>query len=361
MPEKPCFFKRRCYWIYVLLIGFIFSFSPETIASDEAQSARQFSLIQQTRQPEISTDGKSVAFLWDITGQTQVWVYELSRPFPTQVTFFDEPVESVKWIPKSEELVVSVRNSFGNTALYRVDRFGYQLTPLSDKPQATFILKAFSNDGQKLAYASNMLEPSKLDAYILDLKSNISTLIAAENVPVQPVSFSPNGSQLLISKGYPEIQNHLFLVNTKSLKQVRLTDKRIKARYEGGDWTPDGKGFYTATTYKRNQKTLALISLQKRRRKIIRGKISPINLGQSCLISYNLSENGKYFTYTLLSEGKYHTVVQNLKTRRNVELEDAHDIAKVDFTSDSKHFVLTFANATNPTQTLLYDPETKKR
>lgn len=354
-------FSKASRIVYSLFAAFIIFFSlPSDCHAGEIEiKAKQFSQIRQTKAPVLSSDGKYVAFLWDITGKTQVWVYELERAFPNQVTFFEHDVVGVEWVPNSTDLIVSAKNEKGNQHLFQLDCFGYNFKQLSKDSDAAYLLEAISNNGNYLAYASNERDPAVLDTYLYDLKSQKSTLVAAENQPIQPVSFSPDNKNLLISKGNPLISNHLFLVDLKSLKQVQLTDKKVQARYQGGDWTPDGKGFYTATTYKHKQRTLALMSLQKRRRVVVRGKLSPIELGNACLLSYNLSENGKYFTYTLLDEGKFHTVIQNLKTRRTVEIEDGHDIERVDFSPDSKQFILTFSNATNPSQTVLYDPETK--
>ncbi len=362
MSQKPGLPRlRTACWFYLTVCTLLVCIPQKSNANDKPNLARQFSLIQQTHASEISDDGNYVAFLWDITGKNEVWVYDIQNPFPSQITFFDQDVVDLKWIPKSTELVITLRNDQGNDELYKLDRFGYHLKALSDNPNATFILKAFSRDGAFLAYASNKREPNVLDAYLINLKTLKHTLIAAENQQIEPISFSPKGSYVLISKGNPQISNHLFLVNAKTLKQIQLTNKKVTARYEGGNWTPDGKGFYTATTYKRDQKTLALMTLVKRRRKIVRGKLSPIDLGDACLTNFNLSNDGKYFTYSLLDEGNYHTVIQNLKTRRNIEIEDAHDLVKVGFTADSQTFILTYSNATNPSQTVLFDPQTKKQ
>ncbi|MGZ3722030.1 MAG: hypothetical protein ACXVA9_03805, partial [Bdellovibrionales bacterium] len=46
--------------------------------------------------PQISTDGQ-IAYLSRVSGTTQVWKTNLKGEWPTQLTFFDEPVEPPEW------------------------------------------------------------------------------------------------------------------------------------------------------------------------------------------------------------------------------------------------------------------------
>jgi len=346
-----------------LLFFFIFFTlqSSPSLFGQELNLSQKFSQIYTTDEPSLSSDASQFTLLWDITGKKQVWTVEFGKPFPLQLTFFNEEITFAKWVPKHDFILFGAKTGVDGAAqLYLIKPNGNNLKRLTQKDSAEYHFKAFSNDGKWIAYESNERNPEILDAYVMNLETKESKLIAAEEKCTRPLSFSPDGKYLLLSKGNPAVNNNLFLTDLKTLKQVLLTKHKGNAIYKAGDWTPDSKALYVSTTEREAFHTLALLTLVKYRRKVVRGKLSHIKLGEHDLASFNLSNDGKYFTYTLFQDGYYRTIVQNLKTRRTIELDDGDDIISADFTEDSKRFILKYGNATNVTQTVLYNLETKK-
>ncbi|ACF14101.1 peptidase S9 prolyl oligopeptidase active site domain protein [Chloroherpeton thalassium ATCC 35110] len=336
-------------------------FSSPVLLGQEMSLAEKFSRMYITGEPSLSSDANRFTFLWDITGKKQVWVAEFASTFPLQLTFLSEEITFVEWVPKHELILFGAKTgAAGTTQLYLIKPNGSDLKRITSKDSAEYRFKAFSNDGKWMAYEANARKANILDAYTMNLETLERRLIAAEDDCVRPISFSPDASYLLLSKGNQAVNNDLYLADLKTLKQVLLTKHKGNAIYHGGDWTPDGNALYVSTTENETFHTLALLTLVKYRRSVVRGKLSPISLGKYDLAEFHLSNDGKYFSYTLLQDGYSRTVVQNLKTRRTIELDDADDVISADFTEDSKLFVLKYGSATNVTQTVLYEPETKK-
>lgn len=58
--------------------------------------------------PTFSPDGKTLAFVCDLSGTPQVWTATTEGGWPTLVTALDDPVSSVEWSPSGNWLAISV-------------------------------------------------------------------------------------------------------------------------------------------------------------------------------------------------------------------------------------------------------------
>jgi len=109
-----------------------------------------------------------LAFLLDTTGVPQVWTLDRPHGWPTQRTFYDEPVSFATFSPTRSELVFGMDEG-GNERmqLFRLDADG-TITPLTAVPDAKHRWGGWSHDGDRFAFASNRREESVFDVYVQD-------------------------------------------------------------------------------------------------------------------------------------------------------------------------------------------------
>lgn len=346
----------------LLMIAFLLSVSSTPIEARETPSIQQYLTVQSTGIPELCPDGSRFVFLWNVTGTYQVWVAKTDAPFPEQLTFFEEDVALVRWSPAEDRLIVGLGKSAGEiTQLYSILPDGTALEKLSQGGSAIYRNVSFSPDGKLLVYSANERNPEIFDTYSYNLGTRENKLVVSDQVSSAPINFSPDQKYLLISKGDGVLNNDIFLIDLETNTQHLLTQHEGNALFCNGDWTPDNKGFYLTTTYKRDRKTLALMTLTKQGKKAVKGKMSYIDLGDFEVAHFNLSPDGKYFTYTMNQDGYYRTTVQNLKTREVVELERQNEISRVSFFPGGKKFIVTYASPTALPEIVLYDPVTKAK
>src|SRR5262245_20630375 len=66
---------------------------------------QQLSLIRSVSECQIAPDGKTVAFVTDITGALELWTVPAAGGWPSQLTNLNEQVSDIRWSPDGEWIV----------------------------------------------------------------------------------------------------------------------------------------------------------------------------------------------------------------------------------------------------------------
>ena len=106
--------------------------------------------------PSFSPDGKTIAYVSNISGLPQVWTVDAAGGYPQLVTAFDDGVGSVQWSPDGAWLAFTLAPGGGmNEQVYLVRPDGTGLKRLTDGGKETNRLGPWSHDGRVLVLGSN--------------------------------------------------------------------------------------------------------------------------------------------------------------------------------------------------------------
>jgi Tol biopolymer transport system component len=86
-----------------------------------AYTAEQLTLLRNTTECRLAPDGRTVAFVSDITGAPELWTVPAAGGWPTQLSSLHERVADVRWSPDGRWLVFT--SDYGGNErrdLYRV-------------------------------------------------------------------------------------------------------------------------------------------------------------------------------------------------------------------------------------------------
>ena len=83
-------------------------------------------------QPTLSPDGRMMAYISDVSGTPQVWIKNLQRGDPIQITEGPYAARSPSWSPNDDQILFT-RNVPGGSAIYSVGTLG--------SPQATMVVE----------------------------------------------------------------------------------------------------------------------------------------------------------------------------------------------------------------------------
>jgi len=230
-------------------------------------SIDRFLNIRSATSPTFSPDGRFVAFLTNITGVMQLWQVPVEGGWPTQLTFTNESVRSAHYSPIRHEIIYSM-DTGGNerTQLYLLKGVGvgtdhgigdgWVSENLTNHPEAIHTFGGWSHDGEKITFAANREKPDRFDIYIQDLKAirERKRPEAAKLLAKGPGGYymahgwSPDDSQLLLSRNESNQKQELFILDVASGKSRHIPPGIDEAQYHSPRWSADGKSVYCAST-----------------------------------------------------------------------------------------------------------------
>jgi dipeptidyl aminopeptidase/acylaminoacyl peptidase len=170
----------------------------------------------------------------------------------TQLTFFPDRITGAHYGPQGSNYFTFVKDVGGGEwfQFYRYDLADGNVTLLTDgKSRNTD--GAFAHHDNRFAYSSTRRTGQDTDIWIMDA-TNPKTdhmLLQLDGGGWSATDWSPDNKKLLLKQELSANQSYLWLVDVASGEKKLLTSKngQEEVAYNGGIFSKDGKGFYTAT------------------------------------------------------------------------------------------------------------------
>src|SRR5437870_2871666 len=142
--------KKICFALFVFCL---FSIS---VFSQQNYTIQQYLTIRSASSPNLSPDGKRMAYLTNVTGTSQIWMMDLPGGTPKQITNYDDNVGFVRWSPAGNGIVFGkAKGGDENTQLFWMSNDGANIKQLTDNPKVRYNFGDWSGDGKKIFYSSN--------------------------------------------------------------------------------------------------------------------------------------------------------------------------------------------------------------
>ena len=233
----------------------------------------------------LSPDGRTVSFLTNVTGSSQIWTVPSSGGWPEQITFFNDAVTAVEWSPRGDWIAFSKDNGGDeNYQIYLVTPDGARLIALTAAPSVRHNFGGWSKDGRFIAYSSNARNPKHFDVYLMDVASRQPRLALQRDEYLGAGPFSNDGRLLIVSRANGSLDDDLFVVDVSAITgqgaaakaaataetpaapagPVLLTPHRGVAGYEAIDWAPDDRSLWLLSDADREFQALGRLDLAKK-------------------------------------------------------------------------------------------------
>jgi dipeptidyl aminopeptidase/acylaminoacyl peptidase len=262
------------------------------------------------------TESRSAAFLDWHPGKPEMLiltrfgdtnqVHLLTQPggARTQLTFFDDRINSASFDPRSGGFFVFSKSAGGNefNQNYRYDFATGDVVLLTDG-RSRNSAPVWSPDGRHLAYTSTRRNGADTDLYLESPNEPESDRLLAQvkGGGWDVADWSPDGSQLLVLEKISINESYLWLFGTKGGAPTELTPRASagaeKISYAKALFAKDGKGIFVTTDRDSEFQRLAYIDLTTRQ---------PTWLGPDTkwdVDDWDLSEDGQHIAYTLNENG----------------------------------------------------------
>ena len=213
----------------------------------------------------LSPDGETIAFAWDVTGESELWVMPATGGQPKQVTF-KTGVFAPIWTPDGSGLFYSAdKDGNEQPGYFTVTPDGMTETEVLPAARGDFrIFGDFADDGSFI-YASTARGAGVFDIYRGTLEGESELLVEAE-LGLAARSISPNGRYALVTEAVGEDADNLYLLDLRTKAMTTISKPPVEDRAThtmgGFEWWPDSSGFYFSTNRDREYGTLSFYSLE---------------------------------------------------------------------------------------------------
>ncbi len=299
---------------------------------------------------DISPDGATVAFSWNITGRWELYTLAIDRSTGPQLL---SPGTGSRFNPKFSPLnpktIACVVDFDGAESfhLLLIDLSNcstLDLTP-GDTLQPGF---AWSPDGSQLAFISN--RSGCFDVYTLTLSTGLEHLVCSLGHPAWDVSWSPDGYWLAVTVESNAQDNGIYLVPTIGGEAVALTGNEQPLNAKEPCWSPDGKKLAFCATC-RDFSNIGVLDLDS-------GQLNWLTDNEDDKSSPTWDAKGEQLTYIHSRGTTNRLLVQILHRDARTFVLDIGIHANPCFTPDNQHLLVIFENPQNPPDLWILSLET---
>jgi dipeptidyl aminopeptidase/acylaminoacyl peptidase len=190
-------------------------------------SPRRLALQRDVTELRLSPDGRSVAFVTDITGALEAWTVSSRGGWPTQISALGEQVSELRYSPDGKKLIFQA--DFGGDErpdLYLVDAYGGELDNLTVSTRAETSPR-LSPDGRSVAFLADGPKPFQFQLYTMSLSSRAPVQLTQETVSVRSPVWSPDGRTIAVTRTGDDQKGELMLVDPTRAGEPRVVNPPV--------------------------------------------------------------------------------------------------------------------------------------
>ena len=280
---------------------------PKQIASKpDARVEKNLSIekLYMTRQVGGATwspDGKTVAFVSNLSGRNNLWLVPSEGGWPMQLTVSDQRQTQPTWSPDGKWIAfMSDYDGDEQWDIFLVSPKTGQVKNLTNTREIAEESPTWSPDGRYLAYmvkprTSSLFEIDVYDTVLRDVK-HLTSGTAKDRMNVAPI-WSTDGKFIVYTQEQSKGTNsNVFLVEVEDAQSTLLTPHDGEHRYSANDISPDGKSVLITSNAGDGYDNVGLLE-------IARKKIRWLTNDKWEISGESFSPDGKFFTYSANVDG----------------------------------------------------------
>jgi dipeptidyl aminopeptidase/acylaminoacyl peptidase len=280
---------------------------PKQIASKpDARVEKNLSIekLYMTRQVSGSTwspDGKTVAFISNLSGRNNLWLVPSDGGWPMQLTVSEERQAQPTWSPDGKWIAyISDYDGDEQWDIFLVSPKTGQVVNLTNTREVAEENPTWSPDGRYLAYmvkprTSSVFEIDVYDTLMRDVK-HLTTDTAKDRMNVAPI-WSADGTFIVYTQEQSKgTDSNIFVVDVASGQSTLLTPHSGEQTYSANDVSPDGKSVLITSNAGNGYDNVGLLDIASR-------KIRWLTQDKWEVSGESFSSDGKLLTYAANVDG----------------------------------------------------------
>jgi len=291
--------------------------SKQIASKPDARVERNLSIekLYMTRQVGGATwspDGKTVAFVTNLSGRDNIWLVPSEGGWPTQLTVSDQRQTSPAWSPTGKWIAyTSDYDGDEQWDIFLVSPKTGQVVNVTNTREIAEVNPVWSPDGRYLAYSvkpktSPVFEIDVYDTVLRDTK-HLTTGTAKDRMNVGAF-WSPDGKFMFYTQEQAKgTDSNIFAVDVATAESTLLTPHQGERTYAANDVSPDGKYLLITSNAANGYENAGLLEIANKKIHWLtedKWEISGANFspdGKSLLDTANVDGNIDIYLYDIAS------------------------------------------------------------
>src|SRR6266853_6255227 len=217
---------------------------PNAQVEPRALTIEKLYMTRQVGRPTWSPDGKSIAFVSNMSGRNNIWTVNAEGGWPTQLTISDQRQSSPAWSPDGKW--IAYQSDYDGDEQWDIFLVPPKTGKVVNLTQTREIAEAdptWSPDGRYLAYlvkpkTSASHEIDVYDMLMRDVK-HLTTGTPQDKGNFNPI-WSKDGKYIVYTQGQAKgTDSNIFIADVVSGKSTLLTPHEGEQQYFANDISPD--------------------------------------------------------------------------------------------------------------------------
>ncbi|HTM87631.1 MAG TPA: S9 family peptidase [Terriglobales bacterium] len=248
-----------------------------------------------------SPDGKSIAFMSNISGRMNLWTVPAEGGWPMQLTVSEQRQFSPAWSPDGKWIAyMSDHNGDEQWDIFVVSPLSGEVINLTQTPEIAEEDPQWSPDGRLLAY---MVKPKTSSTFEIDAMDFTTHEVRhlTSGTPKDRGNVSPLWSRDGKWLAYTQVQakgtdSDIYVVEVATSRSTRLTPHSGEQLYTVNDWSPDGKKLLITSNAGNGYENVGLLDIANK-------KIDWLTQDKWEIQGGNFSPDGRTATWTANVDG----------------------------------------------------------
>jgi len=265
-----------------------------------------------------SPDGKTIAFVTNITGRNNIWIVAAEGGWPMQLTVSDQRQTAVAW-SKDGKWIAYQSDYDGDEQwdIFLVSPKTGHVVNITKTREIAEENPAWSPDGRYLAY---MVKPKTSSVYEIDVFDTVArtTKHLTSGTPKDKMNVSPvwskDGKFIVYTQQQAKgTDSNIFIAELAIAKSTLLTPHRGEQLYSANDISPDGKRVLITSNAGNGYDNVGMLDTATK-------KIDWLTQDKWEISAGNFSPDGKSVTWTANVDGNTDIYLHDLVSGKTTSL-----------------------------------------
>jgi len=330
---------------------------------EEGLSLERLYMTRQIGATAWSPDGRTVVFVSNITGRSNLWLVPADGGWPTQLTVSDQRQSHPAWSPNGKWIAYqSDYDGDEQWDIFLVSPKTGQIVNVTKTREISEENPVWSPDGRYLAYmvkpkTSSVFEIDVFDTVLRDVK-HVTSNTAADKLNTNPI-WSKDGKFIAYTQEEAKGTNsNIFVLNVTTGNAALVTPHAGEKLYAANDFSSDGKMLLITSNAANAFQNVALLDIATKKLKWLTEEKWEIRGG-------NFSPDGKVVTFRANVDGHADLYLHDIATKKTTKLPLKKGVnsfggAESAFSRDGKKLLYYHNGANAPNDLWAYEIATGK-